>query len=127
MKNLVLVVVVMSWTLTVAVKAHGQMSSANYAITASVVSGGGGAMTSDNYETNTTLGQSSPLMDSGNPPYSESYDLYPGFWYTLEAGGCENLSSFAAPYGFVNPGMPCDFDGDGDVDGSDLAEFVAGF
>lgn len=35
--------------------------------------------------------------------------------------------SFAVSFGSISPDMPYDFDGDGDVDGSDLAEFAAGF
>ncbi len=72
-------------------------------------------------------------MDPADPPYSDNYDLYPGFWYTLEAGmtGCENLSSFAAAYGAVsadlNYNSQCDFDVDGDIDGSDLSDFIAGY
>lgn len=86
------------------------MESESYQITTSVISGGGGGMGSANYQMNSTLGQSSPLMDPANPPYSESYDLYPGFWYTLDLG------------------LWCyyDLDGDGDVDGEDLAELVGG-
>ncbi|MCG7851447.1 MAG: hypothetical protein MIO92_02890, partial [Methanosarcinaceae archaeon] len=62
-----------------------EMSSDNYSIPTSVLSGGGAPMSSDNYQTNSTLGQSSPLTDPADPPGSANYDLYPGFWYTLEA------------------------------------------
>ncbi len=117
-----------------AVPGNAQMQSNNYQITTSVMSGGGEPMASDNYETNATLGQPSPLMDPNDPPYSANHDLYPGFWYTLDAGmaGCEDLSSFAGAYGSIDPepnySILCDSygDGDGDVDGSDLAEFAAG-
>ncbi|OEU62653.1 MAG: hypothetical protein BBJ57_05655 [Desulfobacterales bacterium PC51MH44] len=37
------------------------------------------------------------------------------------------LSLFAASFSLISPAMQCDFDGDGDVDGKDLAEFAAGF
>ena len=49
-----------------------------------------------------------------DPPYSTNYDLYPGFWYTVEL---EPVTE------------PCegDFDDDSDVDGSDLAVFAADF
>lgn len=46
---------------------------------------------------------------------------------SLEAIGCEGLSSFAAVYGSLSPTVPCDHDGDGDVDGSDLAQFAEAF
>ena len=72
-------------------------------------------------------------MDQSEPPWSASYDLYPGFWYTLEArlAVCDELWCFAVTYGLTvgdttyNPA--CDFDDDGDVDGSDLAAFSEGF
>lgn len=87
------------------------MESESYRITTSTMSGGGGPMGSANYQTNSTLGQSSPLMDPADPPYSTSYDLYPGFWHTVWLGyGCW-----------------FDLDGDGDVDGKDLAELAEGF
>ena len=78
-----------------------------------------------------TLGQPTPLMDPADPPYSDAYDLYPGFWYTLEAAlGCD-LAEFAAAFGTVSgePGynLGCDSEPDGDVDGVDLAEFAAGY
>ena len=79
---------------------------------------------------NGTVGQSTPLMDPTDPPYSTSYDNYPGFWYTLDAegpAGCEDLGAFAATYGLLSGdgaySSACDSDGDGDVDGTDLAGF----
>jgi hypothetical protein len=87
-----------------------EMQSENHRITTSVMSGGGSAMGSANFQMNSTLGQSSPLMDAANPPYSDSYDLYPGYWYTMAVAGC-----------FY------DLDGDGDVDGQDLAALASGF
>jgi hypothetical protein len=114
-------------------EAFAQMGSESYSIPTSVLSGGGGPMSSENYETNTTLGQTSPIMDPADPPYSDNYDLYPGFWYTLEAGitGCENLSSFATAYGALSTDLNynslCDFNVDGDIDGSDLSDFIAGY
>ena len=106
-------------------------SSENYSIPTSVLSGGGGAMGSAGFRGQGTLGQPSPMMDPADPPYSDAYGLYPGFWYTLEAAvGCD-LASFAAAFGTVsgepgyNPG--CDAEPDGDVDGVDLAQFAAGY
>ncbi len=50
---------------------------------------------------------------------------------SFRAAGCEDLSSFAGAYGSVSSDLSysssCDYHGDGDVDGSDLAEFAAGF
>jgi len=127
--------------------ALAQMSSENYTITTSVLSGGGAPMSSASYQTNSTLGQSSPLMDQVDPPGSSSFELYPGFWYTLEASVPQNdcpgdfsgdgdvdgsdLATFAADFGRTDcdTGDPCegDFDEDNDVDGSDLATFAADF
>ena len=86
-------------------------------------------------------------MDPSNPPWSANYDLYPGFWYTLEAAISPNdclgdfdmdgdvdgsdLAVFAANFGRTDcasgPDCEGDFDGDNDVDGSDLAVFAADF
>ena len=127
--------------------AFTEMSSDNYAISTSVLSGGGAPMSSDSYQSNSTVGQSSPLMDPANPPWSTNYGLYPGFWYTLETAVPQNdcpgdfdgdgdvdgsdLATFAADFGRTdcNTGDPCegDFDGDNDVDGSDLATFATDF
>jgi hypothetical protein len=85
------------------------MTSDNYRIQQSVQSGGGTSSGSTNYQTNSTLGQPSPLMDPDDPPFSDSYDLYPGFWYTV------------AEIGATCPG---DFNGDQDVDGDDLADYL---
>ena len=104
-------------------------TSENYAISTSVFSGGGESMGSANFNATGTIGQPSPLMDPADPPYSTNYDLYPGFWYTLEAAAeCGDLASFAAAFGHVNgePGYnsSCDSEPDDDVDGLDLAEYA---
>jgi hypothetical protein len=113
--------------------AFGGMQSGSYAITTDVVAGGGGVMSSGNYHLQSTIGQPSSLMDQAEPPYSTAYDLYPGFWYTLEAGPgpvCVNLAAFAASFGSLagdgNYSLSCDFELDGDVDGSDLQAFING-
>ncbi len=108
----------------------GGMQGGSYAITADVVSGGGGTMASESYQLQSTIGQPTPIMDQEEPPYSTSYNLYPGFWYTLETGpACVNLAVFAASFGSVNGdinySLSCDLDGDDDVDGSDLVDFMA--
>ncbi len=88
------------------------MASTNYRITTTVMSGGGGVMASSNYRLTGTLGQPSPLIDPADPPYSASFDLLTGFWYTLGAGvGCL--------WDIEPSGV-----GDGDVDGADLAAFI---
>ena len=63
--------------------ARAEMSSTNYRIPSSVLSGGGGYKSSTNYIMHSTSGQPSPLMDTLDPPLSDNYDLYPGFWYTI--------------------------------------------
>jgi hypothetical protein len=64
--------------------ATAAMSSPNYRIPISEFSSGGAALSSDNYQMDTILGQPSPLMVDNLPPSSASYKLYPGFWYILE-------------------------------------------
>jgi len=88
-----------------------EMSSTNYTITTTVMSGGGGPMGSANYQMNSTLGQPSPLIDPALPPQSTGYDLLTGFWYTVGA----------------DSGCLFDYLNDGDVDGADLAEFMNAF
>ncbi len=113
-------------------EAFAGMQSGSYAITTTVVSGGGGAMTSPSYTLQATIGQPSPLLDQTDPPYSTTYDLYPGFWYTLSGTSpvCADLAAFAAAFGSLdedlNFNIYCDIDSDGDVDGSDLSEFITG-
>ncbi len=60
-----------------------EMVSPNYRIATSVLSGGGTRMNSISYQGSATIGQPSPLMDTQDPPFSDFYDLYPGFWYTI--------------------------------------------
>jgi len=95
------------------------MQSTSYRSTTSVISAG--------FRSNATLSPSSPLMDPLDPPMSGSYDLYPGFWYTLQTGPmpCEDLFSFAQAFGAIDPdfnySIACDSEPDGDIDGVDLA------
>ena len=95
--------------MAVVLSATAQMQSPNYRIPSAALSGGGTPMSASSFQTKATLGQPSPLSDSADPPFSYSYDLYPGFWYTV-----------------ANIGLTCpsDFNGDKDVDGSDLAEYI---
>ena len=59
-----------------------EMISDNYTIKSSVFSGGGAPMSSDSYSMNATLRQPTPLEQSP-PAMGDTYDNYPGFWYTL--------------------------------------------
>lgn len=68
-------------------------------------------MSSENFQTNFTLGQPSPLTHVS----SMSYDLYSGFWYTLTKPFC--------PWD-LDPLYP---NGDGDNDGLDLNTFIQDF
>jgi len=107
------------------------MESTSYRLTASVLSGGGNLSESTTYKLYSTIGQPSPLMDPTAPPGSTNYDLYPGFWYTLETGPiCANLAAFAAAFGTIDGdidyNLSCDLDNDGDVDGADLSDLTAG-
>jgi hypothetical protein len=122
--------------------APAQMQSNNYRIPTSVLSGGGGAMSSGDYQTNATLGQPSPTMDPAFPPTSLNHALYPGFWYTVEGeaidicecdlngdGKCDMLDwlLFGEDWGKTDCGTPpgtgnppndceCDLNGDGKCD-----------
>lgn len=117
---------VLSWDIAAA------GSSNSFSIPTSVFSGGGKDCSSDSFRMNGALGQTTPLMDPAAPSYSPSYANYPGFWYTLEAGlpGCDDTGAFAAAYGMLasDPeyGQACDFDQDGDVDGTDLSKMIDG-
>ena len=86
-----------------------QMASGSFRIGGSVHSAGGQPTGSTNFQLNGTLGQPSPLMDPLSPPYSNTYDLFPGFWYAVAA---------------LESTCPGDFDGDKDADGADLAEYI---
>jgi hypothetical protein len=85
------------------------MQSDSYSIKNSVFSTGGIHATSTNFEIESSLGQSSPLLDPSDPPWSTNYEIYPGFWYVV----------YAFEYN-----CPGDFNGDKDVDGSDLSEYI---
>ena len=109
MKITTIILVMFCLCLGMPIPGDADMSSTNYRITTTVLSGGGGPMASTNYKMNATLGQPSPFIDPTDPPWSSSYDLLTGFWYTL-GGGCRwDIEPLA---------------GDGDVDGADLAEYL---
>jgi len=90
-------------------QAEARMSSSNYTVTTTVMSGGGSPMGSANFQMHSTVGQPSPLMEDGMDPYSDNYGLLPGFWYTIGASGGT---------------CPGDFDWDFDVDGTDLQDYI---
>ncbi len=87
------------------------MESTNYSITSSVLSGGGAPISSESFQVNSTLGQSSPIT----PSDSTDFEAYPGFWYTLTQPFC--------PWD-LDPRYP---NGDGDVDGLDVDTFIQNF
>jgi len=132
MKKIVWLVIMAVLFLGLANPVFPGMQSTNFKIPTSHFSGGGGAMSSTDFRLQSSAGQSSPLMDADNPPGSSSYELYPGYWYTLDAGLADcDLVAFAAAFGSlngdVNYSLVCDFDGDGDVDGGDLFLLAFGF
>ena len=57
-----------------------EMSSANFSITTSVMSGGGRTMDSTTNQMTATMGQSSPIGISS----SRNYINHPGFWPTIK-------------------------------------------
>jgi hypothetical protein len=99
-------------SLGLAANTQAGMSSANYQVTSSVLAGGGESMSSGGYQATATMAQPSPLEVSEYAS-SPSYHIYPGFWHTVSIVILEWCEG--------------DFDGDGDVDGSDLATFAADF
>ena len=102
-------IVIMCTALGFALASPAEMQSTNYLIETSVHSGAGSPMNSASYQTNSTVGQSSPTTENGLYPFSDNYDGYPGFWHTV----------FALTQICIG-----DIDGDGDIDGSDLAAFI---
>jgi hypothetical protein len=59
-------------------------SSANYKIRSSTLGIAGRSLSSISYKTKITIGQQTPLMDTGHPPQSTTYKQYAGYWYTLQ-------------------------------------------
>ena len=132
MKKLVWLVIMAVLFLSLANPVFAGMQSTNFKIPTSHFSGGGAFTGSSNFKMQSSAGQSTPLMDADNPPWSSSYELYPGYWYTLGAGMVDcDLAAFAAAFGSlsgdVNYSLICDFDEDGDVDGGDLFLLAFGF
>ncbi len=107
-------------------------ASSSFAIPSSVISGGGGAMSSGSFQASGVTGQPTPIMDADNipsPPQSSGFNNLPGFYYTLAAAaGCTDIAAFALTFGLTSADPAynngCDFDKDNDVDGLDAAAFV---
>ena len=106
MKLTAIILMLAGLCLGMAAPAHAAMSSANYRITTTVMSGGGGAMGSSNYALTGTLGQPSPLIDPADLPSSLNYEMLTGFWYTIGGAGISNC--------------PADLNADGSVNEDDL-------
>ena len=94
-----------------AIPAAAEITSTNYSIITTVMYAGVGLMSSANFQMNSTLVQSSPLIDPAYTPQSASYKLSTVFWHTVGVG-------FRCYY---------DYTGDVDVDGAELAELINGF
>ncbi len=108
MKNQIVVMAVMLVVIPVGVWAA--MSSTNFQISTTVMSGGGGGMASAGFGVQSVLGQPTPVALQQNHPASSGYLLYPGFMYTLQTPSC---------FG--------DLDEEGDVDGHDIVLFIGGY
>ena len=105
--------------------ANAEMSSTNFRIASSVISGGGNLMSSNNYNLVSTLGQSTSIGNSS----STNYDLDAGFWYTMlldtvgdvNGDGVVNLKDVIAALQVVTGQSPAtiikeaDADGDGKI------------
>ncbi len=129
MKKIIWLAVMAALFLGLVNPAFSGMQSANFRIPTSHFPGGGASMGSADFKMQSSSGQSSPLLDATNPPYSSSYELYPGYWYTLSAGMADcDLAAFSSAFGSLsgdgNYSLMCDFDEDGDIDGSDLYDLI---
>ncbi|UCG11919.1 MAG: hypothetical protein JSU72_15580 [Deltaproteobacteria bacterium] len=90
-------VILLALALAVPLATFASMESGTYRISTAVISGGGGAMSSQSYDMNSTLGQASAVGVSSSSTYANAA----GFWQSSQA---------------PSPGdCPCDVDGDGDV------------
>ena len=101
------------------------MSSANYQIPNDVISGGGSAMSSANYQLVGTIGQSSPL----GAATSTSYTNYPGFWqadecvFDADSDGLFNANE----YGLGTNAWDPDTDHDALNDGEEVTGGLDGY
>ncbi len=94
--------------LSLSAAGHAEMSSTNYRTTATVMFGGS-PMGSANFQTSCSVAEPTPIMEQGMDSYSDNYSLLTGFWY-----------ADAAP----DDNCPGDFNGDRDVDGKDLTDYI---
>ena len=137
MKIASIVIVVLVGGLFFPCHSSAGMSSSNYRITTSVMSGGGGPMSSSNHALTGTLGQPSPLIDPLDPPFSTRYEMLTGFWYTIGGAAISNCPADLNTDGSVDEDdlqmladrfgqtvVAVDADGDLDMDGNDLYEMV---
>jgi hypothetical protein len=97
MKSKFIIAVISTVLMLIPGLSSAEMFSANYRIATTVMSGGGAASASHNYQMNSTVGQPSPLSDLADPPFSDSFDLYSGFWHTVvyDSDGDELAADFA--------------------------------
>ena len=119
--NILIAALIIALVFGVVTGAQTQTGSDNYGIQNSLQSGGGTAAASANYQMNSTVGQPSPLMDPIEPPFSDTYDLYPGFWYVIAADEivdvlkytpvppCKIVDTRNTSGGIINPSTPRDF------------------
>ena len=102
-------------------------ASTNFRLNSFVFSPGGISAASSGFKMRATMGQPSPVMDPSDPPLSFTYDLYPGFWYTLIA--LEPDTDGDGLFDTVELGSLClkyddaDSDDDGIMDGVEDANF----
>ena len=82
-RNLWVIPVMIGFLAILVMPAVAEMTSSSYRIHSSVLSGGGAFADSTNFFINGSLSQPTPLMKPLDSPFSDSYDLYPGFWYTI--------------------------------------------
>lgn len=103
--------------------ANAEMSSTNFRIASSEISGGGNLMSSTNYSLVSTLGQSTSIGNSS----STNYGLDAGFWYTMlldtvgdvNGDGVVNLKDVIAALQVVTGQSPAAIikEADADADG----------
>jgi len=107
--------------LCVASTAVCEMTSTSYRITTSVFGGVGTPISSSSYQSNSTMGQPSPLMDPASPPYSGIHENFPGFWHTAADNDGDGLLNALEDTVGLDSG-DADYDDDGILDGAEDAD-----